>query len=65
MKKLSPSLLISSLLRPIVRLCLKQGLRLAEIDEQLRKVLVEFLAALSCHVPKTYESPPTLVHPRF
>ena len=37
MKKLSPSLLISSLLRPIVRLCLKQGLQLAEIDEQLRK----------------------------
>lgn len=40
MKKLSPSLLIYSLLRPIVRLCLRQGLRLAEIDEQLRKVLV-------------------------
>ena len=48
MKKLSPSLLIYSLLRPIVRLCLKQGLRLAEIDEQLRKVLV--LLVSSRHV---------------
>lgn len=38
---LAPSLLVASLLRPLVRVCLKRGVRIQELEEAARKAFVE------------------------
>ena len=40
-KKLQPSVVLAALLRPIVRFCLRQGLRIKELEEFFRQALVE------------------------
>lgn len=40
-KKLQPSVVLAALFRPIVRFCLHQGVRVGELEEFLRKALVE------------------------
>jgi hypothetical protein len=45
-KKLQPSLALAAALRPIVRFCLKHGVRSRELDEFFRKSLVEEARAM-------------------
>jgi hypothetical protein len=40
-KTLTPAMIISALLRPLVRFCLKRGVRVREIEELTRQALVE------------------------
>lgn len=40
-KALAPAMIIKSLLRPLVRLCLKRGVRVRELEELVRQVLVQ------------------------
>jgi hypothetical protein len=40
-KQLQPSVFLAALLRPIIRFCLRQGLRIKELEECVRKALVE------------------------
>jgi hypothetical protein len=40
-KKLQPSAVLAALLAPVVRFCLKRGVRIRELDESIRKTLVE------------------------
>ena len=40
-KKLQPSVVLAALLRPVVRFCLRQGVRIKELEEFFRKALVE------------------------
>ena len=40
-KALAPAMIIKSVLRPLERLCLKRGVRVQELEELVRQVLVE------------------------
>jgi hypothetical protein len=40
-KKLPPSAVLAALLAPVVRFCLKHGVRIRELDDSIRKTLVE------------------------
>ena len=41
LKALAPAMIIKSVLRPLVRLCLQRGVRVQELEELVRQVLVE------------------------
>jgi len=40
-KKLQPSAVLGALMAPVVRFCLKRGIRIRELDEAIRKTLVD------------------------